>query len=83
MRVTVDIDETILKQVQALTGERNKSPALARAVVEFVRRAKAREFGQMIRESAFDYGEPDEATATLAAGDPLDPIPPLYGSETK
>lgn len=58
MRITVDIDEAVLRYLMKLTGDKNKSPAVARAVGEFVRRAKAREFGRLIRESAFDYPEP-------------------------
>jgi hypothetical protein len=84
MRITVDIDEATLKEAMALTGERNKSPAVAKVVVEYVRRAKAREFGRLIREGAFDYGEPTGARTLREdpAGDPLNPIPPLYSSES-
>ena len=38
-----------------LTGERKKSPAISKAVVEYVKRRKAKEFGRLIREGAFDY----------------------------
>lgn len=44
--------------IMALTGEKNKSPALAKAVTEFVRRRRAKEFGRLIREGAFDYPDP-------------------------
>lgn len=71
MRITVDIEEGTLSEAMALTGERNKSPAVAKAVTEFVRRAKAREFGRLIRESAFDYGD------SSVAEDPANPVPPL------
>lgn len=73
MRISVDIDKTTLEAVMSLTGERNKSPALAKALVEFVNRRKAKEFGRLIREGAFDY--PD---ARDEEGDPANPIPPLY-----
>ena len=71
MRVSVEISKEMLEEVVALTGEKNKGPALSRAVEEFVRRRKAREFGQLIRESAFDYpvSEEEEAAAN--------PVPPL------
>lgn len=68
MRISVDIDDATLAEVMELTGEKSKSPALARAVTEFVRRARAREFGRLIREGAFDYPEPAETA---------NPIPPL------
>ena len=55
MRITVDIAPEPLAEVLRLTGERKKSPAIAKAVVEFVRRRKAQEFGALLREGAFDY----------------------------
>ena len=50
---------------------KTKVRAVARAVTEFVRRKKAREFGRMIREGVFDYPDP-------AGHDSANPIPPLY-----
>lgn len=70
MRISVDIDEATLAEVMALTGEKSKSPAMAKAVNEFVRGARAREFGRLIREGAFDYPDPEP-------GDPVNPVPPL------
>lgn len=70
MRISVEIDEATLAEVIALTGEKNKSPALAKAVIEYVRRARAREFGHLIREGAFDYPDP-------RPDDPGNPVPPL------
>jgi len=76
MRITVDIEEKILSDLLEITGDKNKSPAVAKAVTEFVRRKKAREFGRMIRENVFDYPEPDEV---ILDRDPSEPVPPLYG----
>ena len=76
MRISVDIDEALLAEVMELTGERQKSPALAKAVDEFVRRRRAREFGRMIREGVFDYPDPASAVAEEST-DPGNPIPPL------
>jgi hypothetical protein len=44
MRITVDIEESVLSDLMKITGDKNKSPAIARAVTEFVHRKKAREF---------------------------------------
>lgn len=55
MRITVEIDESTLDDLVRITGESKKSPAVARAVTEFVNRKKAREFGMLLREGAFDY----------------------------
>ena len=75
MRITVDIEDDVLAESLKITGDKNKSPAVARAVTEFVRRKQAREFGRMIREGVFDYPAP----AVDAAGfDPANPVPPLY-----
>lgn len=75
MRITVDIDEEILAEVLRITGDKNKSPAVARAVTEFVRRQQAREFGRMIREGVFDYPAPAVDPSGL---DPANPVSPLY-----
>ena len=75
MRITVDIDDKVLKEVMALTGEKNKSPALAKAVTEFVRRQRAREFGRLIREGAFDYPDPGGEFVDVA-----NPVPALLKS---
>jgi len=75
MRVSVDIDEETMKEVMALTGETQKSPALAKAIVEFTYRRRAKEFGRLIREGAFDY--PDPAAGGSEGSDPANPIPPL------
>ncbi|MBG7608709.1 MAG: type II toxin-antitoxin system VapB family antitoxin [Verrucomicrobia bacterium] len=75
MRITVDIEEDILNDLLEITGDKGKSPAVAKAVTEFVRRTKAREFGRMIREGAFNYPEPP----TDADGvEFANPVPPLY-----
>ena len=60
MRITVDIEDSILNELVAITGETKKSPAISLAVVEFVKRKRAREFGRLLREGAFaDAFEPD------------------------
>ena len=71
MRITVDIDDATMKEVLLLTGEKNKSPALAKAVTEFVHRKRAREFGRLMREGAFDY------PAAASGEDATNPVPPL------
>lgn len=72
MRISVDIDEAVLAEVMALTGETQKSPALSKAILEFTYRRRAKEFGRLIREGAFDYPDP-----TGSETDPANPIPPL------
>jgi Arc/MetJ family transcription regulator len=55
MRITVDLDKKVLQDVLRVTGETKKSPAVARALREYLTRMKAREFGRLIREGAFHY----------------------------
>ncbi len=55
MRITVDIDKSILDDLSAITGEKKMSPAVNKAVTEFVLRQKAKKFGRMLREGVFDY----------------------------
>ncbi len=55
MRITVDIDDTELADLLKVTGETKKSSAINKAVTEFLNRKKAREFGRLLREGAFDY----------------------------
>ena len=72
MRISVDISDEILSEVMELTGEKSKSASLAKAVTEFVRRKRAKEFGRLMREGAFDY--PTDAT-TEAFANPIPPLP--------
>lgn len=72
MRITVDIEEGVLADLMEITGDRNKSPAVAKAVREYVRRIRAREFGRLIREGAFDYPAPAREGEDFA-----NPVPPL------
>ena len=43
MRTTLDVDEKLLKDVLALTGEKSKGKALNSALREFVRRKRIEE----------------------------------------
>lgn len=71
----MEIEDSILSDLMKITGDKNKSRSVARAVTEFVRRKKAREFGRLIREGTFDYPAP---APDPAVHDPANPAPPLY-----
>jgi len=60
MRITVDIEDDVLNDLVRITGDSKKSPAVAKAVTDFVLRRKAREFGRMLREGVFDYPATNE-----------------------
>ncbi len=55
MRITVDIKDELLEELGRITGNDKKSPSVAFAVNEYVKREKAKEFGKLLREGAFDY----------------------------
>ena len=58
MKITVELDDATLEELLAVTNERKKGPAVAQAVEEFLKRRKAREFGRLLMEGAFDYPAP-------------------------
>jgi Arc/MetJ family transcription regulator len=55
MRITVDIEDETLSELSRISGLDKKSPAVAFAVNEYIKRQKAKEFGALLREGAFDY----------------------------
>jgi Arc/MetJ family transcription regulator len=55
MRITVDIDDAELAELLKITGEKKKSSAVSKVVTEYLKRRKAKEFGRLMREGAFDY----------------------------
>ena len=65
MRITVDIEDSLVDDLMKITGEKMKSPAVAKAVAEFIKRKKAREFGRMLREGVFDYPVTNEAIENM------------------
>jgi len=60
MRMTIDLDEETLDALLKVTGIKKNSPAVAFAVRDFLNRRKARDFGRMLREGAFDYPATNE-----------------------
>ena len=60
MRITVDIEDAVLEELSKITGESKKSPAIAKAVTEYVKRQKAKEFARLLREGDFDYSTTNE-----------------------
>lgn len=60
MRITVEIDEAILAELLKLTGEKKRSPAVSKALVDYVKRRKARQLGRLLRKGSFDYPSTNE-----------------------
>lgn len=55
MRITVDIEDAEMAELLALTGEKKKSSAVNKVVTDYLNRRKAKEFGRLLREGAFDF----------------------------
>jgi hypothetical protein len=70
MRITVDIDENDMLKIQEATGIRKRSPAIRRAVVDYVRELEKRRFLMKVRERKTDYGMTNEELEKLGTYDP-------------
>ncbi len=66
MRITVDIEESTLRELLELTGNRKMSPAVSDAVEGYVKRLKASQFGKRILSGTYDS---DQAMHGSAVGD--------------
>ena len=55
MRVTLEIDAKELKEVQQLTGQKKKSPALSSAISAYIRQQRKRQFLERVMSGQTDY----------------------------
>jgi Arc/MetJ family transcription regulator len=60
MRITIDIDASELKQIQKITGQKKKSPAISQALTEFLRQQKKRQFLDRALSGETHYGTSNE-----------------------
>jgi Arc/MetJ family transcription regulator len=60
MRITVDIDEKSLAAVQQATGLRKRSPAIRRAVADYVKDLEKKRFLRKVMEGKSDYSLSNE-----------------------
>lgn len=68
MRITVDLDQKTLKSLLEETGEKKKSPAVGKAVKEFLRSKRLKKFADLIRRRAFDYPLTNDQIEALETG---------------
>ena len=54
MRITIEVDEELMKNAMKLTGETKKGPAITKAANEYVRREMVRKFANMVMEGEFE-----------------------------
>jgi hypothetical protein len=60
VRITVDIEDEKLRQVLAETGERKKSPAVAKAIDAYLDMKARQGFAGLIREKRIQYSTTNE-----------------------
>ena len=65
MRITVEIDSKTLKALLAVTGEAKKSPAISKAVKEFLRLRRMKVFANKIVNDQFDYPSTNSQVESL------------------
>ena len=55
MRITIEVDAAALKQIQKITGQKKKSPAVSQALSEFLRQQERGRFIDRAMAGATDY----------------------------
>lgn len=60
MRITIAVDANDLRQIQRLTGQRKKSPAITQALVEYLRQQQRKEFIARVLMGRTDYALTNE-----------------------
>ena len=65
MRITIDVDATELKQIQKLTGEKKKSPAIAKALSRFLHQQHRQKFLERALSGQTDFSLTNEELEAL------------------
>jgi Arc/MetJ family transcription regulator len=60
MRITIEIDANDLKQIQKITGQKKKSPAVSRALADFLRLRERQTFIEKALAGQTDYALTNE-----------------------
>jgi len=60
MRITFEIDAKDLKQIQKITGQKKKSPAISHALADFLRLRERQEFIEKALAGKTDYALTNE-----------------------
>ena len=69
MRITVEIDDKHLASVQQATGIRKRSPALRRAIADYVKDLERKKFLRKVMEGKTDYSLTNEELEARSAYD--------------
>ncbi len=60
MRITFEIDANDLRQIQKITGQKKKSPAISRALADFLRMRERQAFIEKALAGQTDYALTNE-----------------------
>ena len=60
MRITIDIDANNLSRIQKITGQKKKSPAVIRALTEYLNWRQRQQFMERIRAGKTDFSQSNE-----------------------
>jgi hypothetical protein len=60
MRITIEINGSDLKQIQKITGQKKKSPAISRALADFLRMRQRQAFIEKALAGKTDYALTNE-----------------------
>ena len=69
MRITINIDEKILHEVQNTTGIKKKSPAINRALESYLRKVKKKNLIEKVMSGQTDYAATNEELETRSSYD--------------
>jgi Arc/MetJ family transcription regulator len=60
MRITIDIDAKDLSRIQKMTGEKKKSPAVTRALTDYLNSRRREEFIKRVLAGKTDFSASNE-----------------------
>ena len=69
MRLTIDIDEKVLRGIQKATGHRKRSPAVREALVRYLREREKRDLLRKVLRGETDFGMTNDELEKLATYD--------------
>ena len=64
MRLTIEIDADDMTRIQRITGEKKKSPAVSRALTEFLKLRERRDFIKRVLAGKTDFSSSNEQLET-------------------
>ena len=67
MRITVEIDENVMNEIQRITGEKKQSPAVAKALRDYLTTKRRDDFLQSVLSGATDFSATNDEVEAMTA----------------